>query len=275
MNDILHGIPFSDYLQHPGLSASRLKILSRSPLAYRYALDHPDHESTPSQALGTAVHTAILEPDRFHGEYTVWDGGARRGKDWEAFKARHADRAILTSDEFNLVIGMRDSVMGFEPARRYLSEGQSEVTMVWKWDGRLYKGRADRITTVDGCPVIVDIKTTKDARPFKFGADAFRFGYHIQFALYHDGYQEITGKAPRFIVIAVESKEPFEPAVFEVPVEVIERGRDEYMHLVSVLDECEASNHWPPACETEQRLTLPAWAYDQEDEDLSDLGLTA
>ena len=268
------GIPFSDYLKLPGLSASQLKVLARSPLAYRYALDHPDHESTPAQLLGTAAHTAILEPHRLKTDYVLWNEGTRRGKAWEEFKAMNAGRSILTSDEFETVKGMHRSMRTFAPAMRYLEQGQAEMTMRWEVAGRSFKGRADWITTVEG-PVIVDLKTTRDARPFKFGADAFRLGYHIQFALYVDGYHHIMGELPRFVVLAVENQPPFEPAVFEVPDEVIERGREEYERLVALLDECEAANHWPPACEVEQRLTLPSWAYEQEDENVSDLGLTA
>ena len=57
-------IPFEQYLKLPGLSASAMKKLMRSPLAFKWNQDHPDHASTPAMALGTAAHTAILEPHR-------------------------------------------------------------------------------------------------------------------------------------------------------------------------------------------------------------------
>ena len=272
---ITHGLPFADYLKLPGLSASALKTLMRSPMNYRWKQDHPNHESTPAQILGTAAHTAILEPHRLKTDYVLWNEGTRRGKAWDEFKAMNAGRSILTSDEYESVKGMHRSMRGFAPAMRYLEQGRAEATMQWKMGGRLFKGRADWLTTIDGRPVIGDLKTTRDGRPFNFGADAFRLGYHIQFALYCDGFHVLAGELPRFVVLVVENQPPFEPAVFEVPDEVIELGREEYTRLVKLLNECEAANHWPPACEAEQRLNLPKYAYEQEDNDISELGLTA
>ena len=272
---ITAGIPFAEYLKLPGLSASALKHLMRSPLNYKWHLDHPT-EPTAAMALGTAAHTAILEPAKLKTDYVLWDGGTRRGKAWDEYKALNASKTILTVDEFADVKGMHQAVRSFAPAMRYLEAGQAETTMQWSMDGRAFRGRVDWIPAmVDGRAVLVDLKTTRDARPFKFGGDAYRLGYHIQAALYCDGYAALTGELPRFVIIAVESKAPFEPAVFSLPDEVIERGREEYQRLVEVLTECEASGVWPPACQDELLLTLPNYAYEQEDNDLTDLGLTS
>jgi hypothetical protein len=268
-------IPFPEYLRLPGLSVSTLKHLLRSPLNYKWHQEHPNLESTPSQAMGTAAHTAILEPAKMKTDYALWEGGTRRGKEWDAFKADNATKTILTVDEFADIREMRRNMVNFEPAARYLKEGAAEVTLQWRMEGRAFRGRVDWLTTIDGSTVLVDLKTTKDARPFKFGADAYRFGYHLQFALYCDGWHALTGENPGFVVLAVENQPPFEPAVFEVPDEVLERGREEYQRLVHILNECESANHWPPAAEAEQRLALPSYAYENEDNDLTDLGLTA
>lgn len=267
-------IPFADYLQLPGESASRLKHLLRSPMAYHWHLLNPS-DSTPSQSLGTAVHTAILEPAKMKTDYVLWEGGTRRGKAWDEFESMNAGKTILKPEEFDVVREMRRNVVNFDPAKRYLQEGAAEVTLQAQMLGRAFRGRIDWLTTADGRTVLVDLKTTKDIRPFKFGADAFRYGYHIQFALYCDLWHALTGENPGFVVLAVENVPPYEPAVFEVPEEVIERGREEYTRLVQLLGECEAANHWPPAAEAEQRLTLPSYAYEQEDNDIADLGLTA
>ena len=271
---LIPNLPFSDYLQLPGLSASALKHLLRSPMAYRWAMDHP-LEPSAAMALGSAAHTAILEPHRLKTDYILWEGGTRRGKAWEEFRAINANKSILTRDEFEDVKGMHEAVRTFPPAMRYLQCGEAEVSMQWSMGGRAFRGRIDWLTQVDGHPVIVDLKTTRDARPFKFGSDAFRLGYHLQFALYVDGFKAITGKDARFVVIAVESKGPFEPAVFEVPEDVLQRGREEYERLVALLDECEATDSWPPACEAAQPLQFPSYAFEPEDTDISDLGLTA
>ena len=74
------------YEDVPGVNISTLKELwSKSPLHYRYRLEHP-REETPALTLGIATHMAILEPLRF-AEHTwsaprAWTDGrplARRG----------------------------------------------------------------------------------------------------------------------------------------------------------------------------------------------------
>ncbi|BDU72336.1 PD-(D/E)XK nuclease-like domain-containing protein [Mesoterricola silvestris] len=267
-------IPFADYLKLPGLSASALKKLMRSPLAFKWAKDHPDTGSTPALAMGTATHTAILEPERFKEDYVIWDGD-KRGKDWLAFKEANANRSILSASEYENVEGMRNAIRNFGPAARYLQDGIAEVTIQWidPETGRPMRGRVDWVTKINGQTVLSDLKTTRDSSPRKFGADAYKLGYHIQSALYCDGWYHLTGEFPRFVFLAVESKEPYEPAVFNTPEDVLAQGHEEYMRLQATLKECEDTNTWPPRAMEEQDLTLPAWAMDSEDEDLSDIGL--
>ena len=104
-------------------------------------------------------------------------------------------------------------------------------------------------------------------------ADSYKFGYHMQFALYCDGWYNLTGEFPRFVVLAVETKVPYEPAVYNVGEEVLAAGHEEYLRLLATLRECEDANFYPPALREEQDLLLPAWAMGGEDEDLTDIGL--
>lgn len=271
---LTYGLPFADYLKLPDLSTSQLKKMARSPMAFKHALDHPDHTSSPSQVLGSATHTAILEPHRMRTDYVIWDGD-RRGKDWLAFKDAHADQVILKADEFDQVKAMRRAVLSHAPAARYLQDGLAEVTMQWQApDGRRMRGRIDWLTRIDGQLVIVDLKTTRDATPRRFGADCFRLGYHLQFGIYADGLAALTHEDVRVVVLAVENSAPYEPAVYQVPEEVLDRGRADYLALLETLAECESTNTWPPAVQEEQDLALPAWAMD-EDDDVSDIGLIA
>lgn len=266
-------LPFQEYLRLPGLSASAIKKIMRSPLAYKWSLDHPDTASTPAMALGTAAHTAILEPHRFADQYAIWDGD-RRGKAWTDFKEAQAAKSIITASEYADVMGMRDALQGYEPAARYLQNGIAEVTIQWidRATGRPFKGRIDWLTVVDGRVVLVDLKSTRSTNPRKFGADAYKLGYHIQFALYVDGWFHLTGDTPLFKVLAAESKPPYEPAVFDVTEDVLAQGHEEYMSLLAMLKACEDTNTWPPALQEEQELTLPVWA-STSDDDLSDIGL--
>jgi exodeoxyribonuclease VIII len=69
---IYSGIPNADYHHGPGISKSGLDLISRSPLHYKAVLDaENDNEPTPAQAIGTALHCAVLEPDVFVQEYCL------------------------------------------------------------------------------------------------------------------------------------------------------------------------------------------------------------
>lgn len=281
MSGITSRVPYDAYAQVPAVSITRLKELKRSPQHYRHALTNP--RDTGPMRLGTAAHCAVLEPERFAREFAVWSrrtsAGAmapRTGQHWDAFKAQHDGRTIITEDEYVTAMAMRDAVRGFAPAMRYLETGDPEVTLEWKTpDGRPCKGRVDWLTSIDGAPVLVGLKTARDCRHFAFGAAAAKLGYHLQWAFYHDGYEALTSKSARMIEIVVESAAPHAVAVYVIPDDILAQGRDEYRRLLGVLEECEAMDAWPGPAPTEEHLTLPSWAYDAVEDDVGELGLIA
>ena len=73
-------------------------------------------------------------------------------------------------------------------------------------------------------------------------------------------------------MIVVESAAPHDCAVYHVPEEILEVGRDEYRRLLAVLAECETSNNWPGAAPGENAVTLPSKFFQSED-DISKLEL--
>lgn len=272
--------PADVYHSSPGVSISRLKELKRSPQHYRHALENP--KQTRPMTLGTAAHCAVLEPERFGREFATWGNrtasgklSPRSGKVWEAFEAEQAGKTIITADEADLAIAVQKAVRGDTFAMRYLEAGEPEVSMRWEYDGRQCRGRADWITSIDGRPNIVGLKTARDCRPFMFGSAAAKLSYHLQWAFYFDGYHAITGNEPRMVEIVVESAPPHAVVVYVIPDDVIQQGRDEYQQLVQLLRDCEAVGSWPGPAIGEQILTLPSWVYGEALDDISELGLEA
>lgn len=274
-------VPADDYHSRGGISISRLKEIKRSPLHYRYRLDHPKH--TAPMTLGTAAHCAVLEPERFEREFAVWtnrtDAGAmspRRGKVWDEFSALHEDRSIITADEYDKAMAMQKAIRSDATAMKYLQAGDPEISMEWTFpDGLKCRGRVDWLTHMDGEPVIVGLKTARDCRPFQFASAAAKLLYHLQWAFYYDGYFTIKGKLPRMIEIVAESDAPHAVVTYVIPEDVIVQGREEYNELLKLLARCEAESIWPGPAETEQILSLPTWVYGDSLDDLSELGLEA
>lgn len=267
------------YRALPALNISALKEIKRSPLHYRHSLTNP--RTSAAMALGTAAHCAVLEPEKFATRYAVWtertSAGAmspRKGAKWDEFCAANADKTIITPDEHAAAVAMQDAILSNAAAMRYLDAGTAEVSMRAEMHGRPCKGRVDWLTTVDTLPHIVDVKTARDCRPFVFGKQCAQLGYHMQLAWYHDLYAAMNdGAEPVMKVIVVESAPPHAVAVYHITEDILAQGREDYLALLSILEECERTDTWPGPVDGEEDLTLPTWAYTQSPDDLADLGL--
>lgn len=270
--------PFGDYLAAPGISISRLKEMKRSPQHYQHRLTHP--YVSDALTLGTACHCATLEPERFGQQYAVWsrrtDAGAmapRKGQFWDAFRQENFDKAILTEDEANVALTIAAAVRANPLAMQYLDCGEPEVSMNWEMHGRACRGRVDWLTIIDGEPVLVGLKSSRDCRQFIFGKQAAQLGYDMQWAFYYNGYHTITAKKPKVVEIVVESKAPHAVAVYRINDDILLTGEEHYNELLVKLDECERTNEWPGPEPQETDLLMPSWFFAAPDDDVTELGL--
>lgn len=269
-----YGMPFEEYDAVDALNGSALVHMRRSPMSYRYYMDNPQ-EATDAMRLGTVIHTAILEPPLL-GKIAVWgtkpEEKVRNGKVWDAFKTANEGMLILTKAEHEEVEAAVQGVYDCGPAREYLTvEGKIEVSMFWDDEsGRYWKGRLDKLITTKKTATIVDLKKTRSCSSRRFGTQAYALSYHIKAAIYVSGYQTLTGIRPKFKWIAIESKAPYECAVYRATPDVLSLGGEQMMELVRTLDECERTQNWPPEQETEQDLILPAYALEGEVDSLEE-----
>lgn len=271
---IFPGVPWEEYSKWKGVSITRLKEIGRSPLHFRHRLANP--KDSPSMSLGRAAHVAVLEPERF-AEFPVWDAGPRRGGAWEAFKATHGIRNILTVDERDAAKAIAKAVREDDRAMKYLCEGDAEVSMRWIGDGGVAcKGRVDWLAK----GAIVGLKTVRDVRMQFFAKQAVNYGWIAQWAYYESGYMRLVEEGliefhslpVRMVEIAVESEAPHDVAVYTIEEEELALGRDECAKWLAAHARCEETGVWPGAMPGETRFLAPAWAYKQDD-DVSDLGL--
>lgn len=255
-------VPFATYQEASGVNISSLKVMRRSPAHYRHALANPSATSA-AMALGTAAHAAVLEPVRFAKDFVVWNGGIRRGKEWDAFLATSsaAGHTVVTVDEHATAVAIADAVHANADAAKYLRAGHPEVSMSWQIGSTPCKGRLDWLTTIDGCDVLVGLKTARDCRMREFGTQSVRLGYHLQWAFYLDGWMAITGRPAQVVEIVVESAAPHCIAVYRISDAVLGLGRDEYRTLLDQRANCVQADVWPGPCDDECELELPAWAY--------------
>jgi hypothetical protein len=258
MAEILNmGRPDYDKLQRTNWSS--LKNMARSPAHFRhYRLQAV--EDTDAKKRGRCTHLSSLEPERFLAECARWDGGTRRGKEWDAFRAANASKELLTAVEWDDIQAIGEAARRDRYAAPFLSGGQTEATMVWDlWD-ELWKGRVDMLKP----DCTVDLKTCRSASVRKFQAQALELGYFEQAAVYTDGREAITGKRVPYFIIAVEATAPYVVQVYEVQETELEWGRDRYRVLLEKLQECRKLNSWPGYNDGPLALLPPDWARPDE-----------
>lgn len=254
---LIEGLTIERYFALGGESSTGLKDMLVSPLAYKQRRDNgrPDRDTL---RLGRACHTAILEPHRFREEYAVWDGGVRRGKDWEAFRIENAARTILTEAQVETALRVGESVRAHPVAGPILREpGKAEVTITWRHErtGLPCRARIDWL-----CSALVDLKTCREINPSMFGSQAARLGHHLQMALYSAALASVGVHLP-VKLIAAQNQEPFDCAVYAVPDEVLVIGEQLYEAALDKVAACQRTGAWPGvAWDAELVLKLPAWA---------------
>ena len=195
-------------------------------------------KQTPSMALGSAIHCAILEPERFGHDFAispVCDRRTKEGKEiFAAFESRSQGKTVITNDQAEDVIAMKNAVMSHEIARMMLTGGEAEYSYysIDKETNIAKKCRPDYIKNGS----LIDLKTTQDASFEGFARQAGNLGYHLQAAYYVDVYNEATGNAvDEFFFVCVENSAPFAVAVYRMDAFQLEAGRIAYRKALNKL----------------------------------------
>lgn len=196
-------VPYDDYRALPAIANSDLSRL-------RDALNgRPPRPASASGALGlgTAFHTALLEPD-------LYEPG-------------------LPGINDTLVWWMVEGVQLNPQVSEWLQNGIAEPSCVFTEaiTGTLCKLRADLIVDQPGQPyTIIDFKTTLARDHQHFVAQCSGYDYDRQAAFYADAL-----RADRFVLVGVQKVEPFNLFVYEVPRFMLSEGRAKYLRLLKQL----------------------------------------
>lgn len=267
---IYDDLPAAAYHSGAGISKSGLDLIHRSPLHYACATAAANDNPTPSQALGTALHLLVLEPDLFARRYALQPKFDRRTKEGkaaaEAWAAEHPDAEPMDAETWDRVHRMRDSVMAHPAARALLTRpGKAERSVYWidPATGELCRCRPDYWTDDD---LLGDLKSCRDASPEGFARSVATYRYHVQDAFYLDGVSAATGRRPRgFVFIAVESDPPFAVATYQLRPASRELGRLEYRRDLARYAQARRSGVWQGYSQQIEPLDLPAYVFSREE----------
>ena len=257
------------YHAHSAVSKSHLDLVAKSPLHYWSRYLDPNRvvpEPTPAMAIGSAVHTHVLELDQWDAQYVVAPAGIDRrtkvGKaEWDVFQTAIGTRTVISREDADLVMRIGRSVLS-HPAAAYLLglPGKAETTHMWTDAGTGLQCKCRPDWLLDDGSMIVDLKTTEDASFRGFQKSIAQWRYHIQASWYLDGLQHATGKRPeQFVFIAVEKKPPYACAVYVADQQMVEIGRDTARRDLDKLNLCKAADYWPGYSDQVEVINLPPW----------------
>lgn len=246
-----------NYHNRPELSATMLKSMAtgwRVFEAEHVTRTAPKRES-PAMALGSAIHAAILEPERFAEVYRVIpdecsDRRTKLYKEWAAANLNEGTICLSPADA-ETVRQVAERVKADEMAKAIFKSGQAETEHFWQSLDVDCRAKLDWLSG----QVVADIKTCQDATEAAFAKDIAARRYDLQAAHYLS-----IGVASRFVFIACETASPYRVRCYELCDRDLERAIYDRESLIEEYRRRRDTNDWSEAGENELRtITLPNW----------------
>jgi len=268
--ELYHG---TEICPAPSISSTGLKcIASKSPAHYWHG-STLNHNRAPQSdkrhfAIGRAAHDRLLLADRWPDFYHVTPEGFNRAASKAqaeaiaiADDAAAAGLTVLKYDDALAVEGMVASLKRNPFAVAALTNGEPEVTLIWqdKETGVYCRARPDFLPHKR--KIVPDFKTSADASPEAFARSIASYGYHQSAAHYIDGITAVYGETPtNWLHIVAEASAPYITALYELPAEDIDRGRDLNRRALRTFADCLAADKWPGYADDVVQLGLPVWS---------------
>lgn len=244
------------------VSSSQLKLILRSPLHFQHGLQAP-HIETPAMRIGTAIHTALLEPERFRNIYRVAPEKGRSAADKLAFAnyvVAHPDKVLISRSEMDMVEAVQQTVARHQLASKLLRMGQAETSIFWHDPETAIRCKCRPDLLVSPW-LILDIKTTEDASEEAFMRSCAQYHYDLSAAMYREGVWHATKKSLDFVFLAVEKKPPFAVALYRASDRFLQHGDMLFRRTLSTLKDCRQAasyrGYQPDGVISE--IDLPRW----------------
>jgi hypothetical protein len=260
----IEDMPNSEYHAMDGISKSGLDKIARSPAHFMYG---EKRKPTRNMDIETAIHAAILEPERYRKEYVVSVAEVRSEKKYKELAAVYGGDKTLTAVEGERVEGMIESVSSdLEAVKILTSSGKAELSGVCIDPETGIKIRA-RFDWLTDSGVSLDLKKTQDIRKFSRSVSDYR--YHVQDAMYSFVYELITGeKLQAFKFLAVEELAPHSCRVFELDELSKEIGEFYFRRDLREYARCIDSGKWPGPDVGDGVISVSNWDISNYENDL-------
>ena len=272
-DQLIQGMSNDEYHARPEYSSSQLKDLLRSA-AHFYSnniLKEVERETKASMNFGTLAHTLFLEPEQFENEFVIAPKFERRtkaGKEealaWEqanqgkilvdAEQVEAAKRIVINLQKLSSYADMQNNY-GMAEASIFFTDPVYDLPLRIRPDWHI----APCKTFPNG--LILDLKTTTDARAHAFSKKCSDFGYDLSASMYREGFQQYyqTEQKPDFVLLVAESSIPFNVKQYKASDLFLSVGDTRYNKAKELLAESLLINEWDGYSLEMEDLFLPSY----------------
>jgi hypothetical protein len=218
---------------------------------------------------GTAIHQMLLGDDRCD----ILDFDAFRSND--AKEARDASRAAgrtpILQKKWDELLELGDSlkrqVADWPIDPPLFVDGLAEQTILWDEDGVRFRARLDWLRS--DLRTIDDLKKSRTAKPRKFHAAVYGYGYDIKAAFYIRAVRAAFGVDidPVFRWVAIEPTPPYAMSVHVLSPQALRNAHASVDLAVTLWKECLETDTWPAYGQQVNVVELPGWMQAEEWDD--------
>ena len=262
-----------EYHARPEFSSSQLKDMLRSGAHFYVNSISKEAKKEASTAMnfGTLVHTMFLEPEQFENEFVIAPKFNRRtntGKaEAEAWEQANQGKMLVSEEDVENAARMATNLRTLSSyADMQNNYGMAEASFFYTdptYDLQLRIRPDWHIAPCSAFPngLILDLKTTTDARAHGFAKKCGDFGYDLSAAMYREGFQEYyrTEQKPPFIFLVAESSIPFNVKQYQASELFLSVGETRYNKAKELLAESLLINEWDGYSLELEEIFLPSY----------------
>jgi len=185
-------MPENEYRSHEAIAASDLSIFEVNPSLYLWQKEAPrDPKNSAAADFGSALHLAVLEPEKFDDQVIVSDLKTKTAKAFVQQQIENPDKYILTEGEAEQIRFLVKSARANPMIHKMLSmDGSPEVSLFSKCSetGLQLKIRVDWLINYNGEFLPCNLKSTADLSKWRKNQSwvnpLFEFNYGFSAAFY-------------------------------------------------------------------------------------------
>lgn len=228
-------------------------------------------EASTAMNFGTLVHTMFLEPEQFENEFVIapkFDRRTKVGKEEAAaWEQANEGKMLVSEEDVENASRMSENLRSLSIYKAMQDNyGMAEASFFFTDPvfGLNLRIRPDwHIAPCKAFPngLIIDLKTTDDARPMAFSRTCANFSYDLSASMYREGFQAYyqTEDKPPFIFLVSERNTPFNVKQYKASDLFLSVGNARYNRSKELLAESLLMGEWDGYSKDLEEIYLPSY----------------